>query len=134
MATRRVIVYSALAASAPLLTIIGSAAKILPAGRMVNVPAPPFVTYRMHQAAQLQGTLGRQDFVSVWAHDVPGDYMRIDDMISAINTALQGVPAQGHLLEVRWFEESPDLQDDDMGTITKNTRFLLTSATPERHT
>jgi hypothetical protein len=129
MATRRQLIYEALIGWGPLMAIPDlTPAKVIQASRMVNIPEPPFVTFRMHHALQHQGRIGRRDFVSVWAHDEPGDYMRIDTMIEQINLAVQAI---GHGFE--WFEESVDLQDDDMHTITRNTRFTITSSTPERH-
>lgn len=130
--TNRETVFAALTGSTDLVALVGD--RIHAASSLKNVPTTPFITFRMHHTLEVQGRIGKRQHVTIWAHDEPGDYMRIDDMIAAIDAAMEAILPTGTLREVRWIEGSPDLQDDDMGTITRNTRFEMTSSTPERHT
>lgn len=61
----------------------------------------------------------------VWAHDVPGDYLAIDAVLSAVRAALVGqVPSQ-HAIGCRWSGDSQDLADESLGTITRNATFTM---------
>lgn len=127
----RALIFQALSGSAGLTDIVDN--RIFQASDLTNVPPRPFVTYRLHNAYARQG-FGKQTLVQVWFHDEPGDYMRIDEMMGHAKTAIEGIPQQGSFMEAVWFEDSVDLQDDDMGTITRNARYIVTETNTERYT
>lgn len=62
---------------------------------------------------------------SIWVHDDPGSYDRIDDIIVAIRTALVGQVAQPGAIAITWDGDSDQLADDMMGTIVRNTNYQL---------
>lgn len=67
--------------------------------------------------------------LTVWVHDEPGDYGRIDTIILRLRTilpALEGMSnGLGHVVAVEWTGDSEDLADDGHGTIARNTSFSL---------
>lgn len=62
---------------------------------------------------------------SIWVHDDPGSYDRIDDIIPAIRAALVGQVAQPDAIAITWDGDSDQLADDMMGTIVRNTNYQL---------
>jgi hypothetical protein len=118
-------IYQALKNSTGLTDLVGD--RIFQASTLENVPDRPFITYRIHGEYRVQ-ILGQRAFVQVWCQDDPGDYLRIDQMIDFVKEALESIPHQDRLLQVRWAETSVDLKDDDMHTICRNTRFQVTQA------
>lgn len=69
---------------------------------------------------------------TLWVHDEPGDYTRIDEalrvarnyLLSAVPVLLDGV----WLNDVRWEGTSDDLLDTERRTNVKNATFLLTGS------
>ncbi len=66
--------------------------------------------------------------LTLWAHDDPGDYLRIGDVLSAAKLALCGdgerVAVPGAIACV-WRGNSGDLSDPDYGTIVRNSSYDL---------
>lgn len=68
---------------------------------------------------------------TLWAHDEPGDYMRLDSLLSAARAALGcaemplGQVAQVGAIGIRWQGDSQDLSDSDFGTIVKTSTYEL---------
>lgn len=56
---------------------------------------------------------------SIWVHDDPGSYDRIDDIISAIRGELVGQVSREGAICCLWDGDSDQLADDMMGTITR---------------
>lgn len=127
----RSIVYPTLSTYAPLLAVVGDDANgdpnIHQASSLTVTPPRPFVTFRMHTDFPLRprGT-GAREYIQLWAHDDPGDYTRIDDILSHCRDALEAAAHSGTFLEARWIETGVDLKDDVMHTITRYMRFQLT--------
>lgn len=69
--------------------------------------------------------------LSVWCHDDPGDYERIDQYLSRVRTVLTGlygtyVGDVGKFVgQITWNGDSDDLNDDVVGTITRNASFTI---------
>lgn len=65
----------------------------------------------------------------IWVHDQPGDYTKIDAIISRLRSLIPSlVPSQdanGWLQGVVWEGDSEDLTDDGHRTIARNTSFTL---------
>lgn len=85
----------------------------------------PFLVYRFGaRTSPLRG----DDTVAIWsqaiqvfAHDVPGDYVQIEEILRVVHTLL--IPSTNPT--VTWLEDSEDLRDDDFGTILKWSRYQL---------
>lgn len=91
----------------------------------------PFIVIRWEDRTRVFGTRGF-DQVTVWVHDEPGDYTRIDRMLERIKAVLQSaIHVQGSdnriLTQVDWVGDSGDLYDDGWATITKNAGFRVVS-------
>lgn len=90
----------------------------------------PFIMYR--QTSDVPLTRGddkdqnRQNGFMIFAHDIPGDYLRIDMMIEQLKVLFGDVEDQSAgIINSSWFETSDDLRDEDMGTIVKYGRITV---------
>lgn len=63
--------------------------------------------------------------VSIWVHDEPGSYLRIEQAIGLIKPLLEGPVAMAGAVSCEWAGDSGDLADDGFGTIVRNTSFIL---------
>jgi hypothetical protein len=129
-------VYQAMAHSAEVLALFtgdDGVVRIYEASSLDIVPPKPFCTYRMHTHFPLIQGHGQREYCQIWVHDIPGDYLTIDDGLAKIRRALESWPAQGDFLEARWIETGVDLKDDVMGTINRYIRFQLTATLRERN-
>ena len=67
--------------------------------------------------------------LTIWVHDEPGDYGRIDSIILRLRALLPSLEGssngQGHLMAAEWTGDSEDLADDGHGTIARTTSFSL---------
>lgn len=68
--------------------------------------------------------------LTVWYHDDPADYARINRCVKRTRAVLEGaVGVQdtdgGWLTQADWTDDSADLADDAYGTITRNTSFRV---------
>lgn len=97
----------------------------------VDVDTPqerPFLQLRWGRNGVGLDVATRRD-LTVWVHDKPGDYGRIDSIILRLRTLLPGLEGTanglGHLMAAEWTGDSEDLADDGHGTIARTTGFLL---------
>lgn len=74
--------------------------------------------------------VNERDF-QVWVHDAPGDYTKIDNILSRIRVLLMGTEATytntpgRWITGVEWMGDSDDLNDDEQDTITRYGEFRL---------
>lgn len=66
--------------------------------------------------------------LTIWVHDTPGDYQRIDSIITRLKKLLtESVHVAGAdgltLTQCDWRGDSADLQDDGHDTFTRNSSF-----------
>lgn len=85
----------------------------------------PFVVYRFGaRTSPMRGDDSVAIYtqsIQVFAHDTPGDYVRIEEILAVIHTIL--IPSTHP--SVTWLEDSEDLRDDDFGTILKWSRYQI---------
>ena len=91
----------------------------------------PYIIYRQTSDVQYFRGDGRDNNrrkgYMIFVHDVPGDYLAIDDIIERLKDLFQDVVDQANgVTESLWLETSEDLRDDDMGTILKFGRSQIT--------
>jgi hypothetical protein len=67
---------------------------------------------------------------TVWAHDEPGDYGRIDQILRAVEEELLGPISLENGVRCRLDARSADLADDSFGTITRNSAFTIVGKEP----
>jgi hypothetical protein len=93
-----------------------------------DTPDRPFAVVRMGVETRGMGQIKRRS-ITIWVHDDPGDYTRIDSIIQAIYGRLDGAQhvtkegVAGELMSVQWQSTSDDLNDPGFRTITKNIVF-----------
>jgi len=63
--------------------------------------------------------------LSIWVHDTPGSYERIDNVLGFIRNSLVGQVASPGATGCFWQGDSSDLADDNYGTIVRNSSFRL---------
>lgn len=97
----------------------------------VDVDTPeqrPFLQARWGRNNVGLDTVTRRD-ITIWVHDSPGDYGRIDSIILRLRALLPTLEGQdnglGHLVAAEWTGDSEDLTDDGHGTIARTTSFSL---------
>lgn len=98
----------------------------------VDTPAErPFINLRWGPTNVGLSTVDRR-LITLWVHDMPGDYARIDAIIRRLKIILLSLEARAHasgyVLMVEWSGDSEDLIDDGHGTITRTTSFTLVSS------
>lgn len=126
----RTLVYNALKNSSGIQSLVGTHngfPNIHQASSLDFVPPRPFLTYRMHTGFNYQ-RLSDREYCQVWAHDNPGDYLVIDQLLKYARVAIESIASQGNFIQADWIETGVDLRDDAMNTITRYARFQLTNS------
>lgn len=90
----------------------------------------PFLVTAWAEDPPVFGRPGRRS-LTVWAHDEPADYTRIDDMLERVRILLVGLIHEGGISQVMWEGASGDLYDDGFHTITRNSGFRVNSGNGE---
>lgn len=89
----------------------------------------PFIMYRViAHRPDLRGddsNKANKETFLFHVHDVPGDYMRIDNVLLRIKALFSAV-SEGDVICGEWLEDSEDFRDEDMGTILRYSRVQLT--------
>lgn len=127
---QRTWVRNTLGSSAPLIDLI-------PIDRMFQGESlltanidKPFLVFRMgnrtnEDLSEDMPEVGRQ-FMSIYLHDVPADYSRIDKLELAVLHALNlASSAADNIITARYLETSRDLDDQALSTIYRYLRFQL---------
>lgn len=110
----------------------GATAEIVPpdsiygSGGIEDSPAgKPFIMIRLGDASPTVVPGISRQLVQVWAHDHPGDYLRIDDILRRVRGDLEGPMAGG--VRCEWRGMSFDLVDDGFATATKYATFNISA-------
>lgn len=91
----------------------------------------PFLVLRMGLSSVEQYVTGTQStYFQLWAHDDPGDYHQIDQILSEARAALLRASPETGFFEFRYFETSQDFMDDLLGTILRFSRFQAITRDP----
>jgi hypothetical protein len=109
----------------------------------MSPPEKPFIVVEIGVADPYEGTreyrVGGPDAgprvataqrATIWIHNEPGDYETIDTLMVAVRDSLMSAPPdQVHnVLEARLVQESEDLPDDGLGTITRFSRWQIVTS------
>jgi len=95
-------------------------------GTVPDNPDRPYVVIRFDPLIP-EGSWGEFQDMTVWVHDQPESYTRIDEILPLVRTALQGplsVPGETGI-HVDWSGDSQDLSDDARGTILRTSSYRL---------
>lgn len=105
-------------------------ADIYGAGSLTGAPADkPFIVLGFGiETPELRDdvkSVSTSQYMTVFVHDEPGDYLRIGQILEEVKLALEGVvPDPGAFCAI-WQGNSGDLGDDQLGTIMRNAEFRL---------
>jgi len=124
-------IYDALVAWVPLDPLVGP--RVFEASSVDSHTMKPFIVIRMHTSFPVRPAIGARHYAQVWAHDEPGSYLKIDNILKEVRKAVEAAPPSGEFLEARWIETGVDLRDDGLETITRYCRFQLTQTLRELH-
>lgn len=121
-----------------LITDTAAVAAEIPAERwyqassVVETPQKPFGIYRISGTGGgvTKRGPGRQVRLEVWIHDKPGSYLRIDKLLTEVEStfaaAVHASAAEGESISQADFDSrSPDLDDQGFGSICKSSIFTL---------
>ena len=101
------------------------AERIYSSGELEAAPKDkPFIVLRFDDETPEIEEASFQD-VTVWVHDEPGSYVRIDEALSAVRTTLEGPVVAPDGVYATWLGDSPDLADDARQTLVRNSAFRL---------
>jgi hypothetical protein len=91
----------------------------------VPTKARPFMLYELGEDSPVgpSALRARAATVTVWAHDVMGDFTQIDEILSQVKVALEAAEHEGEFLELRYLGRSPDMEDLDLKTNCRYVRF-----------
>lgn len=93
-----------------------------------ETPPTPFLVIRFGGVTPRLRKVAESGYIQIWAHDEPGTYSKIDDLLARCKVVLEALPNQGTLFEVAWIEDSGDLPFDPLtGVIGRYSRFQHTS-------
>jgi hypothetical protein len=122
-------VYGSLAAYAPLTDLV-PAERIYETSSTPDSPQPIYLVLRYLEVS-ITATPMHQQYLEVWAHDKPGTYTDIEQVLK---TARPGVLAalgptdDGWLSDISWRGDSLDLYDGATQTIVRYSTYLLTGS------
>lgn len=124
----RASLYQLLASDEEITSIVGD--RIFQASAVDQAPPRPFLIYRLGGVVPVPGSETGAVTAEVWAHDDPGSYVQLDNLLRAVKRLLRGTThysgAPGErIATTRWESDSTDLFDDGYRTNTKYTRFTL---------
>lgn len=127
--SNRVWMHQTLANNAGVQALVGD--RVIPAENFHRRPEiAPFIVDRLGNASPDNVlNLAERQYFTIYCHDEssPGEYTRIDDIVSAVKKAFRdaGPAPEDHILEARYLETSPDLDDREMGTVLRYVRFQI---------
>jgi hypothetical protein len=91
-----------------------------------NPVGRPFIVIQMGiVGAQLPDDAAVSTECTLWCHDEPGDYSRLDTIICLARIILCGQVREEGGIEAIWNGDSGDLADDGYGTIVKTSGYRL---------
>lgn len=130
----RAIIFEAIRADAQIAEMVGD--RIVqrgswdPEDSTVTPLETPYLVYSMSDEAPTGPSAmnATRRYLMVWAHDLPGDYYRIDVILDRVKEVLHAVPHGGQFYEVRFLLKSPDLFDDLLKHIVRYSRFYAVLA------
>jgi hypothetical protein len=120
----RELLYTALKDDAPFMALIPGGLTEFSA--FTEAPkVKPFAVLKAEptQHAIVTRGIGSTRPFTLWVHDVPGDYLKIDSALDQAEMVLEGIPHHGSFLEIVRTDSSGDLADPEMGTILRYARF-----------
>jgi hypothetical protein len=122
-------IYERLALSAPLLAVIPEN-RIFSSGSLEGqVVSKPFLMIRTGlETPEIEDDgqpVASSAQATVWVHDNPGSYVRIDSLLLIVRSSLIAPITSGQGVACIWQGNSNEFSDNTLGTITRNASFRL---------
>ena len=102
------------------------------ASSITETPEKPFGVYRLAGTGPTvtRRSPSKEVRLELWIHDVPGSYVRIDRLLTALESTFNAVvhasAEEGESISQATFDSrSPDLDDSGFGTVCKASIFTL---------
>lgn len=117
--------YQALTGSAGVTAVLGNRVY----SEVEAEPERPFAVIRLGidtpEVHQREGATSTT--ATIWVHDDPGSYIRIDGLLKTIRDAIiaKSDLSGAGIFEAIWIGDGPDLADDGRKTIVKTTAYRL---------
>lgn len=112
----------------PQLKALGVTSAGTLAGQVDTPTARPFLNLIWGDTSPGQSVVSRR-LLTIWVHDVPNDYSRIDSIILRLKAVLSAIEAErgssGWVSLVEWQGDSGDLNDAGHGTIVRTSTFRI---------
>ena len=130
MSGKRIWLRNTLGSSSPLVDFVPVERMLQGESVLSAQIVKPFLVYRFgnktpEDLAEDMPDVARQ-FLSIYLHDVPADYSRIDQMEMAVIHSLNLASSRNEsVVTTRYLETSRDLDDQALGTIYRYVRFQL---------
>lgn len=115
-------VFDTLSGWQPLVDMVGT--RIYQANTRDTTPETPYIVFRVGVETP-RIAVARTTSLQVWAHDSPGSYVRIDQMLKEMKAALEAMTNTDGLFAAEWLDDSEDLVDDASVTFTRYSRYQL---------
>lgn len=98
-------------------------------GNAIDSPeSKPFVVLRWEERTRTFDGIGAR-ILTIWAHDLSGDYTRVDSILKRIRDLFYAVEHLGPVSQIFWDGDSGDLYDTGFETITRNSGFRVIGGT-----
>lgn len=123
-------VYARLIADDGIRQLLGDPPRVVGTlgGEESAVPAAkPFAVIRQGPTMRYMPEGGVTTDVTIWVHDDPDGYTRIDQVIGVIRELLEGQIGDPDGIAVSWSGDSQDLADDARKTNVRTTSYRLAS-------
>lgn len=128
----RKIVFRALKADPELAELVGD--RIYQRGSTLEGIPPtdtvPYIVYNLGLSFPKgpSALRARTQSLQVWVHDEPGDYFRIDQILTRVKVVLESIDAgqEDGFLEIRFVEASQDLWDNLLKHLVRYSRHGAT--------
>jgi hypothetical protein len=99
----------------------------------VDTPEPrPFLNLKWGITTPAPfGGAAYQNVLTIWVHDEPNDYARIDAIIKRLRVLLPSLVGMADSLEgdyvsqITWTGDSQDFKDDGHRTVTRQTSYII---------
>ena len=99
--------------------------------KLQKAPAnKPFIMYRaIAHRPRGRGDdedLTREETFLVFVHDVPGSYIKVDEILASLRTKFANLKdSASGIARCTWLEDSEDFRDEDMGTVLRYARLTV---------
>lgn len=114
---------------APLIALV-PATSMYASGQLQGSPKnKPFLVIHTGLTEVVFNSGGAPDVLSnpafIWAHDEPGSYDLIDEILIQVRRALVGQVVAPSGIACTWLGDSTELSNPDYGTLTRNGNYRL---------